>query len=254
MPKHVRSLGQTPENQVCLPAPTKPGSREAETTPARRTVGGQGSLPEQLLLLQLPHPAAAQDPTGAQGSALERHLNPNPRRTPPAALPPPRALLTAAPCPPPAAPSCSSVQPWGSARGRAVRRAGCTDPRPWSGGAGRRGARLGAPRPLAALPGRSAPNGQRGAAAPPGPPRSASSRATAPGRARSRVRGAAPPTVVRLPRGFPYAQTEHPPAHTCPAGSCAHGSAMGLCNRTGTGSVRHSPEQIVPRAPLILER
>lgn len=46
-------------------------------------------------------------------------------------------FLTAAPCPPPAAPSCSSARPWGSGLGRAARRGGCTDPRPWSGaGAG----------------------------------------------------------------------------------------------------------------------
>lgn len=76
---------------------------------------------------------------------------------------PPSELLTAAPCPPPAAPSCSSARPWGSGLGRAARRGGCSDPRPWSGGgAGLGSARLGSARP--GLPAAPRPGPRPGAA------------------------------------------------------------------------------------------
>lgn len=110
-------------------------------------------------------------------------------------------------------------------------------PRQWAAGGGC-SAR---PAPLRLPPGRQLPSGAR-------------SRCLGP-----EVRGDTPAEVIRFPVRTDLRRAPHvrllaapPTARTCPAGGCAHGSPMGRFNRTGTGTVRHSPEQIVPRAPLIL--
>lgn len=265
------------ENRVlrCLLAPRKPGSREAEATPDRRAIGGHASPPRSGHRYSNSHPRlprrTRREPRAPRQSDT-RHLNPATRGArlslpflPPAAAEPslPQhlahrlqhhlaaqsglgALRVDGPFGGQAAliPDHGPAERGAAGHGSAHRglsplspAAPPAPPRQWAAGGGCSSR----PAPLRLPPGRQLPSGAR-------------SRCLGP-----EVRGDTPAEVIRFPVRTDLRRAPHvrllaapPTARTCPAGGCAHGSPMGRFNRTGTGTVRHSPEQIVPRAPLIL--